>query len=683
MPGSVKNKKEGIRAILKDITNIYKNTPKLKYLIAFGILLLSGSFIIHFYDLPSNDKRITSSNLLEALGNTAKDFFYNSWIEIICALFIFYILDAKIKNVFVVPENAGRRNHEEILNTFCDSKEAHKKIRILDTSIHTYTESYDLFKKSLITALQNPKLEIEILLLHPDTFAAEQRRKDLGREVDSVLLKMKSGFGKLYNCIQEINKVEKNNRITVKLFKATPIMIYTAWDDKANFGLLPSSNLADNNDTFLVYLRTDLGKRFTEYFDELWNNDEKTILLEDYLFLKIENGSAICDGIYWGGTMEDYETPKYIIFSNRHNLIEDIFTSKKKIIINHDGKRMIAELVNKFVNQSVNEYEFLIDRIKKTFGGELDIESIKDNPIYEIGYFYEKFEIRLNEIDFIKNRLHRKGYTFVSHKQYDINLNKATEDFLQRFKYCMEYFLEVDQYDLNAITEIKKKHLEFKCNPRKRLYAAAKCILKDGKTDVVFEKEISHYVSPFYFRYKDGYFGKVEKRHFKNIFEKQSELENLNLQDEKKTMSLLIKYLESILMADLVYILGQEKFSLSDSVFEVYIHLIRTEVGKNSNLNDVAHPTPQGYQKSSCQFQVTHLIARENITGGVNCIKLDGIEPDSLLLQKPFDAAFFGNEFGEENKKTDIQHYTKPIGLSPGSPKGYRDVLVFEFNKIK
>jgi hypothetical protein len=536
-------------------------------------------------------------------------------------------------------------------------------------------------------ALQNnKKLRIEILLLHPDTYAAEQRGRDLSSKTRNMLFLMKKGIGNLFKCIEEIKNQIQDADIKVKLFKATPIMIYTSWDYKANFGLLPSNDYADIKDTFLIYLRTDLGLAFTTYFNELWGNEKNTTLLEDYLFLKISVETNLYDKIYWGGTNEDRETPRYISCSK--NSLEIIYEKKLPITIIHDKKNKRAILKSKLKSQEGNEYIFAQQQINNTHGRM--IEEIDDHTIYELEYLYEKFQLKLNDINFVNSKLEEDIHCFVSHKQYDVNFNITVQTFVQNFVYCLDKFSNTDLAEVKAIEEIRNKladkDQEYSNNPRKRLFLNFNCSLQKGIIDVKPNEQNCTYKAPFSIQYLNERSTEVQERDFVTPFKLKKELEpnGENYKQDLHALTVLIKFIKSVIRADLLYLLGENKFSQTFQKYSVDVNLLRTEVG--TKISGTASPTPQHYQYSKSDYKVIHLIQRENITGGVNHLKYDNpainYKNDFLLLEKPLDSVFFKNKISFNNQYVTVLHHTTDIELKTGAEKGKRDVLVIEFYKV-
>lgn len=670
---------------LKEILKENRNLRILLY-VGSGILLIN--LLINFLRALNHESHFLyfKGGVWKIIYHTVNHpvfiFFEHSWIEIFSAVLIYVLLEARIKRLFDVPENVGPRDHQEILETFLKKEETHKHIRILDTSIYSYMNFPDLFKKAMLEACRIKTMKVEILLLHPDTYAAEQRGNDLSNKTRDMLEKMKEGLGQLYKCVEEVRMQVVDADIRVRLFKATPIMIFTSWDNKANFGLLPPDDFADMKATYLIDLRTDLGKRFTEYFQQIWDDKKNTIDLLEYLFVKLETDKALFKRLYWGGTSEDRERPRYISTSIKQSVIEELFSSQREMVLLHDGKRTIITLKSKLASEAANEYLFAKQQIENTFGNPVD--AIDGNFIYELEYFYEKFKIRLSDINRVKNSIDKKGYCFISHKHYDINLDRDTQAFFQSFANCVDKFLTVDSYEKRAIEELKKI-TNYKNNPRKRLFMEFKCNLNKGNPELIANSNSNVYSAPFFIEYERNFSETITKRNFPTAFKIIQELEQNTPanQDDIMSMNYLVESIESIIKADLMYLLGEDEFIDQVQKYNIYVHILQTEVG--TNMSEVAYPTPQGFQKSSSTYQVIHLISRSNITGGVNKLRYKTKNPedkeDYLLLEASLDSVFFQNEFLLDGKKVDVEHQTTKIELKEGKNYGHRDVLVIEFQK--
>ncbi len=683
-------------SLSKHCREVLRDTPRIKAVLAIGIFVFAINIVIAFLNEQHNAVQPIFNRISEALWHATVIFFEHFWIEILSAILIYIILEARIKKLFDIPQKYERRNHGEILDNFSNKVETHESIRILDTSIHTYIADNELFKKSLLTALENKDFKIEILLLHPDTYAAEQRSKDLSNKTRDILEKMKLGLAALHKCVREIKDKNPNANIQVKLFKSTPIMIFTSWDDKSNFGLLPSNDYADNNPTFLVRLKTDLGDYFTKYFENIWadahsRDDLKTVPLDNYIYAKI-------DGIqlYWGGVSEDREKPKYVSSFNRVDDLNDLFDGKVRVLLSHDLRKNLVTLKSKLKGgkEQDSEYVFAKKQIEKTYGGP--VKEIEGNPIYELEYNYDKFQIKLDNSDSIREKLIKNGYVFISHKHYDVQLSERTRDSFEALAFCMDHLTEVDKFDLRAIAEIKAIDPHYESNPRKRLFACFSCHLKGGICTITDIPE-SEYRRPFYLATETITSKTIAKREFKtlnSILEAPELQKPVSKEDEYKRLAVskVLNTIKTTIESDLIYSLGEEEFiSNEEKNYYVVTHLIRVEVGQNENKEAIEKQTFTTTKTLPLStFEAIHLIDRQNVTGGVSHIffKKKGIiskeqwdDNDYLLLEKPLDTLIYKKNLHKKKDKIEIYHATTQIELRKGQQRGYRDVLVIEFHK--
>ncbi len=101
------------------------------------------------------------------------------------------------------------------------------------------------------------------------------------------------------------------------------------------------------------------------------------------------------------------------------------------------------------------------------------------------------------------------------------------------------------------------------------------------------------------------------------------------------------------------------------------VHQIRI----NAMSGVTGHPTPEGIHRDDETYTAQHLMARNNIDGGINSFYGCGAEPtkcpQAVLMQKSyFDSYYFDRS---------IWHSVSPIGVDNHNSEGYRDVLLVDF----
>ena len=101
------------------------------------------------------------------------------------------------------------------------------------------------------------------------------------------------------------------------------------------------------------------------------------------------------------------------------------------------------------------------------------------------------------------------------------------------------------------------------------------------------------------------------------------------------------------------------------------VHQIRI----NAVFGVAGYPTPEGIHRDDETYTAQHLIARNNIDGGINYFYGSGVEPtkrpQAVLTQRSyFDSYYFDRS---------IWHSVSPIGIDDHNSEGHRDVLLIDF----
>jgi len=672
---------------LKENENLRKlNNAAIAILIIDVLLSLSLEIYPH---IDFIETKPLLKSILAALNEPFGTFIRHFWIEIISGIILYILLEERLSDV---PHYAGPRDHKKLLRHIANTTTT--KIRIIDTSIYSLMDALGGFKNEWKSYLQDKQnLTIQILLLHPDTYAAEQRGKDLSSKTRDYLIDMKLGLWKLYNFIEQIKAAidesddpQKEVNFCVKLFNTSPMMIYTSWGANLNFGLIHPNEMADDKGTFNMRTGGALPNKFEEYFEDLWSKSpSKVVDLHEYLFLGISAEHAsqkLSIDLYWGGNDESRELPRYFTEldndRNRDTLADLAFIIVK---IYHDHTILLAQIkpINEVAER--HKYYYAMLQIKKTY--DVNMPDF-GNRIYQINYFYEN-QIVFSGPNLIKEKLDENGYVFVPQKYYEVN-----RFLLERYdalNKCYNTELHEDINDKQCIDWIKAIDRTYEANPRKRLLAVYQCDMKNGVIKTTLTSD-NNYPYPFIFKYNEKEIFIVPERKYPTLFElKQSKQGKSTEVDEylHKVESLI----ESIIAADLVNIIGQANYINHTGEYNVYVNLIRAPV---SQMHPAAYPTLQTERKTYCDYRVIHLIKRDSVVGGVNHIVVKDKndkekKTDSVMLEKPMDSVFFKKEIVRNKQTLKIEHNADDIHFSPefdGEKKttdGSRDILVVEFAK--
>lgn len=742
----------------KNIKDLRKPSDVLKHLLArsiekpisfatiIGAILLIASVVVTFLPLfYPNLAKVLKDN--KDITDFAK-LIINTWPSFFISIIIYILLEDKIVRPNDIPVQRTR-NAKQLLKLFGDEDQTNRCLWILDTSINTLYEDEKNFEKNIKSAIKNvqPIFDaknshdggVRILLLHPDTYAAEQRSKDLSNSTRTFLHEMKDGLGKLYFFLEDYlhNNPDHKNKIEVRLFKKTPFMIYARWNFFGSFGILLPDKPAQEG-TFDIHADLELGRSLNSNFISLWE-DSETIQLNEYFLVNISLDGSPRFSCYWGGSTEDREFPKYLFSPNSDSTtfldrvvkynrgVRDTYDSEKlpgnkyakfkQFVIEHDRKFLKVTLKpyslekNEETDSQLDEFEYAVQQISKTIGAanvaKLNLRSCK---IYELAYFHEKHRIRLDRMEDIQKRIARNGYVFVSHKHYDFQLDDKSMRYLTSLKNGFKYVIE-DENDTRAIESLQSKlrttgrKLTFDPLPRKRLFARYDCQLKGVEPIDIMRTQQSICSGIFKASYRDKTTGikyessPIENRPLPSLSDEIAKYENIVLNAVERNAELeqyenaleglkdLDIMIRSTIEADLLLFLGEEKFLYSFDQYDVEVHLLRCHVDIS---HPIAYPTLQELQTVNFDFQAIHLVNRSGISGGINHViyseKILGSDGAYFSLQETADSLFFvGNAQIPiaEDKSVDVSlnQYATEIILLNGKSKGNRDILVLNFRK--
>lgn len=553
--------------------------------------------------------------------------------NLIASIIIYFLVERKINKLSDIPVDWDGKN-DEIFEKF---NETRSSIKILRISINDYMDN-DKFRSAIAKAAKRIKM-IEILLLHPDTYAGEKHSVDLTKNTRHRLDDMKKGLGKLDNFLAGLG--EERERIKVKLCRVDPMVLYTSWDSNAMFKLNNPINPEDSS--YMVETTTPLFSTFIKYFKSLWDNE--SVDVKDYLYVTIDatNHKDVIESrindFYWGGNSDKREFPRFITGKDNHQLLEKISKEKMPIIVLHDNQKNMGVLSLIDSSRDIDKYEFAKKQINKTYGGE---KKELNNAKYEIDYFYEKRQVLLDNKNLLYKKIKNDGYAFVSHNYYDITISQRLLNSLGSIYYCFDNYTEKDNYDDSSYFF------------RKKLFGQFEVTFDNGITEVSLLRNN---------KYKD--------RQFRTLSEL---IENENLDEtEKGHLEKFKKFLISTVKDDFHYILGTEEYIKHNNTYLVYFHCICTEVTQNLKESESKQSV---YEDPPHEYQIIHLVKKENVFGGnERVLDQDDSEIDRFLLEKPLDSIFYKVDLNKRKVKTG----SISLDLSQsGKMNGYRDVLILE-----
>lgn len=620
----------------------------------------------------------------------------NIWQGLVISVFVYFAVDRGLEQHYKIPTDKNEKTVKEIISDI--SQKEVNEVLVMDTSIQNFFEGTgDTFMWAIVDALKR-KTKIKILLLHPDSLAAKQRNEDLKKKKYVDFDKdMRDGLRTLYKTINELRRILDKNwdegMIQVKLFNSTPSMIFTMIGEMGYYSIIPAFEYTSLDKVVSTFMNTDFGNYLKKKFDKVWNYedaDHRVMSFDDFFYCVI--GSKSFDrksyGVLWGGGDYDRFLPRYIILQPTFRNIEQQnsvavigreLEDGKYVSLTHNRRNYSVRAIHKYDytdevandNIGVSEYKRALQKISKTYSWETSRMEDTSMRIYEIEYAREKYNIQF-EKDEITERLEAIGYSFLSHKGIDININ---DRFLQPWNLLVKQFdnLPFDKDDEAACNERLDKNVV----PRKRAMAKYKAMVRNGIIEMEEYKADNKYEGVFEYYEGNKLLHSCRDREFETPFNLIGGANKSNLYDRK----LLDGFFQSIIKVDLDNILPNSKKINSDWI--IYFHMIRFEVERAEKGIVVPEDKVKFSRKD---YQVVHLINMANIADGITNVyeleesnnNIERMSINKFYLQKPLDSIFINREI-VKIEVSDIRF--KAWSNSRQNNKGYRDSIVIEFEQ--
>lgn len=685
------------------IRKIWKRINKTSLLIS-GILIVFLLFVN--YEHNGND-----------FSEIKKTFFEHGWIELASGILLYLLLEIKITDYGDVPSEDGNRDYNEILNGIKDSKST---VRVLDNDFSTFFEDESSKKKQKINEANLIKCfeacleklgnrqKIEILLLHPNTPAAKQRYDDLQIHDFDFFERMNTGLQFLYD-FQESLKDKRNSKgeklsdkIEVKLFKTSYSIVFVSWADNINFSVLPPK-ISTDFATFKTLLHTPLAKYFTDNFNAIWNQQNKTVSLEQYKGVTIKDlaNNTIIRSVPWGADSNNHDLPIFICISeNSKAAFDDAIKGeneqKNKVQIIHDNEMQWAEIEE--IQEKNEEHE--TENLLTIYGFAKDqIHKKSKFPatkqfIYKIEYT-NRHKIVLQEDDYVEKYLNRRGYCYTPHTKYEIFLGLHMKRMLSAL---------FDFYITKFEDFLDKENAD---KPYRRILAQYECIVgNNGEVVIKNENVSSIFGERFVTENGTSYIKRFSQINFKTLIEqKKVEIQSIpettskeKIESEIELYKEMNAFLKTTIDADISRILGQRNkldkqgnFKKEEDKYKVVVHMIRAKVSLTESVPN--RSKIDGYPENRGLYTVLHFVGKKNILGGIPGIYKKGATKPvkNYNLNSTLDSIYIKNREKLENQYK-IEIDSSETRFSPEeaarrnkrNPKddnqfGYRNVLAIEF----
>jgi hypothetical protein len=171
-------------------------------------------------------------------------------------------------------------NHDQLVAHIASS---HTEVDILETWTGLLEDSHrERFRTALGGSLAKG-VEVRILLLDPESAAAEQRAEELHHTQVPVLIM--DNLRHLYQLHRTLDPLTAR-QLRVRVYDASPSIQLYRWDDKAYISFFPVGVRAYDARQIEAFMSSPLGEFVASRFEELWN-DRTTRRMDEFMTLSV------------------------------------------------------------------------------------------------------------------------------------------------------------------------------------------------------------------------------------------------------------------------------------------------------------------------------------------------------------------------------------------------------------
>ncbi|MEV6302859.1 hypothetical protein AB0M02_25825 [Actinoplanes sp. NPDC051861] len=191
--------------------------------------------------------------------------------------------------IFDEARKARVQEHERFDQaTFIDRmRETHRNIRILDT----WTILLDGRSRARTFSAMREALgqgaTIRVLLLDPNSAAAQQRADELERRQIDVAAQIMANLRQLQQFRDELDGPEQRSRLRVSVYDASPSIQLYQWDGRALISFFPIGKVSFDVPQLEVDMASPWGQFVDRRFDELWDHGDHIRTLDRYWRLPV------------------------------------------------------------------------------------------------------------------------------------------------------------------------------------------------------------------------------------------------------------------------------------------------------------------------------------------------------------------------------------------------------------
>jgi len=259
-------------------------------LLAISVAMLVGARLVHGFN----------SDLLLNLG-----------ASVVLAALSYMIFDP----IFEDARTARVQEHERFdLEMFIDVvRDTGRSVRILDTWTILLEDRHRTRTLNAMRAALEQGAHVRVLLLDPDSAAAQQRAEELERRHINVAAQIMDNLRHLHDFRERLS-TDLRDRLRVSVYDASPSIQLYQWDGRALISFFPIGKVSFDVPQLEVDMASPWGRFVDGRFEELWDQQAHVRTLNSYWLLPV----TLTRG---DGTGTEFTVP-YVSWDNTHVYID-------------------------------------------------------------------------------------------------------------------------------------------------------------------------------------------------------------------------------------------------------------------------------------------------------------------------------------------------------------------------
>jgi len=239
------------------------------------------------------------------------DLLLNLGASVVLAALSYMIFDP----IFEEARTARVEEHERFdLESFIDViRDTAWSVRILDTWTILLEDRHRARTLDAMRAALAQGAQVRVLLLDPDSAAAQQRAEELQRRHINVAAQIMDNLRHLHD-FRERLPADLRGGLQVNVYDASPSIQLYQWDGRALISFFPIGKVSFDVPQLEVDMASPWGRFVDGRFEELWDQQEHIRPLDSYWRLPVTL-------THWDGTEDTFTVP-YVSWDNKHVYID-------------------------------------------------------------------------------------------------------------------------------------------------------------------------------------------------------------------------------------------------------------------------------------------------------------------------------------------------------------------------